>query len=338
MVDLKKIEEQLTRPSADLVRDVKKIKGDFILLGIGGKMGVSMGKLLVDALKEAGSDAKVYGVSRFSNPRAKKEVEASGVTAIPCDLLNEEDLQALPEVENVIYLAGHKFGTVDNEDFAWAMNTYLPGRVAEKFKNSNIVAFSSGNVLPFVKVNEGGVDEDVAPQPIGEYAQSCLGRERIFQYFSKKNGTPTLIYRLNYAVDFRYGVIMEIAKAVMSGQAVDLRTENVNVIWQGDANEIAIRSLLHCTSPEKMLNVTGPETLSTRWVAKEFGKLFGKEPKFKNEAESTALLNNASECHRLFGYPKVTIREIIDITHQWLANGGEELDKPTHFQERGGKF
>ncbi len=338
MVDLKKIEEQLTRPSADLIRDVKGIKGDFILLGIGGKMGVSMGRLLVDALKEAGSEAKVYGVSRFSDPRAKKEVEASGVTAIPCDLLDEEGLQALPEVENVIYLAGHKFGTVDNEDFAWAMNTYLPGRVAEKFKNSNIVAFSSGNVLPFVKVNEGGVDEDVPPQPIGEYAQSCLGRERIFQYFSKKNGTPMLIYRLNYAVDFRYGVIMEIAKSVLSEKPIDLRTENVNVIWQGDANEIAVRSLLHCTSPAKMLNVTGPETLSVRWVAKEFGKLFEKEPLFQYEAEGTALLNNASECHKLFGYPKVTIREIIDITAQWLLNGGEELDKPTHFQERGGKF
>ena len=338
MVDLKKIEEQLTRPSADLIRDVKGIKGDFILLGIGGKMGVSMGRLLVDALKEAGSEAKVYGVSRFSDPRAKKEVEASGVTAIPCDLLDEEGLQALPEVENVIYLAGHKFGTVDNEDFAWAMNTYLPGRVAEKFKSSNIVAFSSGNVLPFVKVNEGGVDEDVPPQPIGEYAQSCLGRERIFQYFSKKNGTPMLIYRLNYAVDFRYGVIMEIAKSVLSEKPIDLRTENVNVIWQGDANEIAVRSLLHCTSPAKMLNVTGPETLSVRWVAKEFGKLFEKEPLFQYEAEGTALLNNASECHKLFGYPKVTIREIIDITAQWLLNGGEELDKPTHFQERGGKF
>lgn len=338
MVDLKKIEKQMTRPSADLIRDVKKIKGDFILLGIGGKMGVSMGKLLVHALREADSGAKVYGVSRFSDPRAREEVEASGITAIPCDLLNEEDLQTLPEVENVIYLAGHKFGTVENEDFTWAMNTYLPGRVAEKFKNSNIVAFSSGNVLPFVPVNEGGVDEDTAPQPIGEYAQSCLGRERIFQYFSKKNGTPTLIYRLNYAVDFRYGVIMEVAKSVLSGRALDLRTENVNVIWQGDANEIAIRALLHCTSPAKMLNVTGPETLSIRWVAKEFGRLFDKEPLFQYEAEGTALLNNASECHKLFGYPKITIREIIDITAQWLLNGGEELDKPTHFQERGGNF
>lgn len=338
MIDLKKVEERLTLPSPELIQDVKKLKGDIMLLGIGGKMGVSMGKLLVDALREAGSEAKVYGASRFSNPEVKKEVEAGGVIAITCDLLNEDDLEALPDVEYVIFLAGHKFGTVENEDFAWAMNTYLPGRVAEKFRNAKIVAFSSGNVLPFVKINEGGVDEETTPEPIGEYAQSCLGRERIFQYFSKKNETPVLIYRLNYAVDFRYGVIMEIAKAVLSEKAIDLRTENVNVIWQGDANEVAIRSLLHCSSPAKILNVTGPETLSTRWVAKEFGKLFGKEPRFENEAEGTALLNNASECHKLFGYPKVTIREIIDVTAQWLLNGGEELDKPTHFQERGGQF
>src|SRR5690606_6750625 len=159
-----------------------------------------------------------------------------------------------------------------NEGFTWAMNAYLPGRVSEKFKNSNIVAFSSGNVLPFVPVTAGGVSEEVTPEPIGEYAQSCLGRERVFEYFSKKNNTPLLIYRLNYAVEFRYGVIMEIAKSVLAERPIDLRTENVNVIWQGDANEIAIRSLLHCESPAKILNVTGPETLSTRWVAEEFGR------------------------------------------------------------------
>ncbi|WP_246581383.1 NAD-dependent epimerase/dehydratase family protein [Echinicola shivajiensis] len=332
------MEASLTRPSKVLVDDVKKLEGDVMLLGIGGKMGVSMGKLLVDAIAEAGKDTKVYGVSRFSNPEAKREVEANGVMPIACDLLNEESLQSLPEVKNVIYLAGHKFGTTGNEDFTWAMNTYLPGRVSEKFKKANIVAFSSGNVLPFVKLNEGGVDEEAIPEPIGEYAQSCLGRERIFQYFSKKNHTPMLIYRLNYAVDFRYGVLMEIAKSVLEGNPIDLRTENVNVIWQGDANEIAIRSLLHCESPAKLLNVTGPETLSTRWIAKEFGKFFGKEPIYQFEAEGTALLNNASECHRLFGYPRTTIREIIDITATWLLNGGDEFGKPTHFQERKGQF
>lgn len=337
-IDLKQLEASLTRPSVDLVDDVKKLEGDVMLLGIGGKMGVSMGKLLVDALAEAGKETKVYGVSRFSRTETQHEVEANGVKPISCDLLDDDELQALPEVKNVIYLAGHKFGTNGNEDFTWAMNTYLPGRVSEKFKNSNIVAFSSGNILPFVHLNEGGMDEDTIPEPIGEYAQSCLGRERIFQYFSKKNKTPMLIFRLNYAVDFRYGVLMEIAKSVQEGKPIDLRTENVNVIWQGDANEVAIRSLLHCSSPAKVLNVTGPETLSTRWVAKEFGKYFDKDPVFQYEAEGTALLNNASECHRLFGYPKMTIRQIIDITATWIMEGGDEFGKPTHFQERKGQF
>lgn len=338
MINLLEFEQSLTKPSATLIEDIQKIDGDIMLLGIGGKMGPSMGKLAVDAIRAAGIEKKVYGASRFSDAKKRQELEDLGIITIPCDLLNDADLQALPQVQNIIFLAGHKFGTTGNEDFTWAMNTYLPGRVAEKFKDANIVAFSSGNVLPFVKINEAGVCEDSAPEPIGEYAQSCLGRERIFQYFAKKNETPTLIYRLNYAVDFRYGVILEIAKSVLAGKAIDLRTENVNVIWQGDANEWAIRALLHCESPAKMLNVTGPETLSTRWVAQQFGKLFNKEPQFIHEAQGTALLNNASESHRLFGYPRVTIREVIDITATWLLNEGEEFGKATHFQERGGKF
>lgn len=338
MVDLKQLEQDLTKPSAALIADIKKIEGDIILLGIGGKMGVSMGKLAVDALKEAGMNNRVIGVSRFSDAKAKAELEAVGVETIACDLLNDAELQQLPDAKNVIYLAGNKFGTTGKEGFTWAMNAYLPGRVAEKYKNSNIVAFSSGNVLPFVPVTSGGVAENITPEPIGEYAQSCLGRERIFEYFAKQNQTPTLIYRLNYAVDFRYGVLMEIAKSVLSEKEIDLTTENVNVIWQGDANEIALRSLLHCESPAKILNVTGPEILSIRWIAEEFGKIFNKSPKFINQPAGNALLNNASECHRLFGYPKVTIREIIDITATWINNGGDEFGKATHFQERGGKF
>ncbi|RKD12789.1 epimerase [Pelobium manganitolerans] len=338
MTDLTLLENEFTKPSAALIADLAKIEGDIIILGIGGKMGPGIGKLAVEATKAAGVDKKIIGVSRFSDSRSRAELDALGVKTIACDLLDENTLQALPLVRNVVYLAGHKFGTTGNEGFTWAMNAYLPGRVAEKYKSSNIVAFSSGNVLPFVKVTSGGVSEETAPEPIGEYAQSCLGRERIFEYFSRKNQTPTLIYRLNYAVDFRYGVLMEIAKSVLSGKEIDLRTENVNVIWQGDANEIAIRSLLHCQSPAKILNVTGPETLSVRWVAEQFGKKFAKEPKFIYEAEGSALLNNASECHRMFGYPRVTIREIIDITANWVKQGGEELGKATHFQERGGKF
>ncbi len=338
MKDLKQLEQELTQPSLALIADIKKIEGDIILLGIGGKMGPSMGKLIADAVKAARIKKRVIGVSRFSDRKSRIELEACGVETIACDLLDDNQLQALPLAKNVIYLAGNKFGTTGKEGFTWAMNAYLPGRVAEKYKDSNIVAFSSGNVLPFVPVTSGGVSEETTPEPIGEYAQSCLGRERIFEYFAQKNETPTLIYRLNYAVDFRYGVMMEIAKSVLNGKEIDLRTENVNVIWQGDANEIAIRSLLHCKAPAKILNVTGPETLSIKWIAKQFGNIFNKEPQFIYEAEGTALLNNASECHKLFGYPKVSVREIIDITATWLTQGGDEFGKETHFQERGGKF
>ena len=338
MSNLTLLEQEILKPSAALVEDVSRIKGDIILLGVAGKMGPPMARLAKQAVDLAGSGQRIIGVSRFSDPASRTALEAAGVETISADLLNESDLSSLPDAANVIYLAGHKFGTTGKEAFTWAMNAYLPGRVAEKYKNSNIVAFSSGNVLPFVPVTSGGVSEETSPEPIGEYAQSCLGRERVFEYFSQKNNTPMLIYRLNYAVDFRYGVLVEIAKSVLSGKAIDLRTENVNVIWQGDANEIAIRSLLHCESPAKILNVTGPEILSIKWAANQFAEIFGKEPNFIHESAGTALLNNASACHRLFGYPKVTIREIIELTATWMQQGGEALNKPTHFQERSGKF
>lgn len=335
---LVELEHKFTQPSAVFLEDLAQIDGDFIFLGIGGKMGPSMAKLLLDGLHQIGVSRKVYGVSRFSDDSSRQYLENLGVETIVCDLLDEEALQSLPYAKNVIYLAGFKFGATGKEDFTWAMNTYLPGRIAEKYKNSRIVAFSSGNVLPFVDVRSGGVDESVLPEPIGEYAQSTLGRERIFTYFSKKNGTPILLYRLNYAVDFRYGVIREIAKQVYHQRPIDIRTNNVNVIWQSDANEIAIRSLLHVESPAKVLNVTGPEILSIKWVAEKLGEILGKKPLFVHEPEQTALLNNASECHRIFGYPKVGILDIIDITAQWILQDGGEFGKDTHFQERGGKF
>lgn len=335
---LQSLESELLRPSDELLNDIVNIKGDILLLGVGGKMGPSMARLAKQAIDQAGLDKKVIGVSRFSDKDLKESLEQDGIETIVADLLNEEDLRNLPRSENVIYLAGHKFGSSGNEPFTWAMNAYLPGRVAEHYKDSNIVAFSSGNVYPFSPLSSGGLSEESSPSPVGEYGQSCLGRERIFQYFSKKNNTPMLIYRLNYAVDFRYGVVLEIAKSVNEGREIDLSTGNVNVIWQGDANEIAIRSLLHCESPAKLLNVTGPETLSIKWLAEQFGVLFEKEPKFVNESQPTALLSNASEAHKLFGYPKVSLREIIDITALWIEKGGSVFGKDTHFQEREGKF
>lgn len=336
--NLASLEHQLLAPSTALIEDIKKIQGDIIFLGIGGKMGPSMAKLAIRAIQAAGIDKKVIGVSRFSTNELQQELEDLGIRTIACDLLDPEQLKELPQVPNVIYLAGHKFGTTGNEDFTWAMNTYLPGMIASHFKKSNIVAFSSGNVLPFVPISQAGVSEETTPEPVGEYAQSCLGRERIFEYFAKKNNTPTLIYRLNYAVDFRYGVLVEIAKAVKAQLPIDLTTENVNVIWQGDANEIALRSLLHCQTPAKILHVTGPEILSIRWIAERFAEHFQTSPIYINAPAGTALLNNASECHRLFGYPRTTIREAIDITAHWLMSGGELWNKDTHFQERKGKF
>jgi nucleoside-diphosphate-sugar epimerase len=338
MKEVESLVQELLRPSEALVADMKKLEGDIILLGVAGKMGPGMARLAREASDIAGVRRRIIGVSRFSEPDTKAVLEANGIETITADLLNEDHLASLPDAPNVLYLAGTKFGTTGNEPFTWAMNAYLPGRVAECYRKSRIVAFSTGNVYPFSPVENGGSSEDDATGPVGEYGQSCLGRERIFQYFSAKNNTPMLIYRLNYAIDVRYGVLLDIAKAVVEERPIDLAMGFVNVIWQGDANEIAIRSLLHCEVPARILNVTGPETISVKWLAKQFAKKFGKTPVFVNEVKPTALLSNASRAHKLFGYPRVTLRQMIDLTAHWVLQGGKTLDKPTHFQERAGKF
>jgi dTDP-4-dehydrorhamnose reductase len=330
--------QSLLQPSGALVADLKKLEGDIIILGAGGKMGPALARLTKQAIDKAGVNKKVIAVSRFSEAGLPDELNAAGIETISADLLEDAQLQALPDVKNVLYLAGTKFGTTGKESFTWAMNAYLPGRVAEKFRRSNIVVFSTGNVYPLTPVVMGGAAETSPPEPLGEYAQSCLGRERIFQYHSSKYNTPVLIYRLNYANDVTYGVLLEIAKSVKEGKAIDLKMGNVNVIWQGDANEIAIRSLLHCSVPSKILNVTGPEILSVRWIAKEFGNLFDKAPCFINEEQPTALLSNASECARLFGYPATPVKKIIELIAAWLKEGGKTINKETHFQERTGKY
>ncbi|AHF14500.1 NAD-dependent epimerase/dehydratase family protein [Niabella soli] len=338
MNELQLIEDELYQPSAALLQDMKALDGDIIFLGAGGKMGPGMIKLACVALKKGGISKRLIAVSRFSDANARKELEDLGVEVIAADLLDDAQLQALPEVKNVMYLAGTKFGTKDKEPFTWAMNAYLPGRVAAKYKNSRIVAFSTGNVYPFSKLSDGGFSEDTKPNPVGEYGQSCLGRERIFQYFAEVNKTPVLIYRLNYAIDLRYGVLLEVGKAVYNGTPIDISTGAVNVIWQGDANEIALRSFLHCSTPAKLLNVTGPETISLTWLAAQFGAVFGKEPFFTGAVQDTALLSNASEAHRLFGYPRVPLKQMISLVADWISLGGKQINKPTHFQERQGQF
>lgn len=338
MTDLALLEQELFKPSDALLSDIKDLEGDIIFLGVGGKMGPSMAKLAKIAVDRVGVKKRIIGVSRFTDKEAQAVLENDGIETIAADLLNERELAALPDAANVMYLAGTKFGTTGKEAFTWAMNAYLPGRVAERFRGSKIVAFSTGNVYPYSEVTSGGTSEEHAPAPVGEYAQSCLGRERIFQYFSEKYRIPTLIYRLNYAIDLRYGVILEIAKSVIEGRPIDLTTGNVNVIWQGDANEIALRCFRHCDVPAKLLNVTGPETISVKWLAEQVGLLVQKSPIFINEIQPTALLNNASQCHQLFGYPRVTLRQMIELTVNWLQGGGKTINKPTHFQERKGQY
>jgi len=332
------LEDKLSEPSRSLIEDIAKIEGDIMILGLGGKMGPTLAKLAKKAIQIAGVDKKIIGVSRFSNENLYQELVDFGIECIKTDLLDDSALNNLPDCKNVIYMAGNKFGTAGNEHFTWAMNAYLPGRVAEKYKHSNIVVFSTGNIYPFVPIDSGGAVESVKPAPIGEYAQSCLGRERVFEHFSIKNGTKMLLYRLNYALDLRYGVLLEVAKSVFHQKPIDLSMGFANVIWQGDANEYAIRSLLYCESPAKKLNVTGPETISIQWLAEEFGRLLEQKPLFKNQPAETALLNNSSHAYELLGKPSVALEDMITWTAHWLKIDGELLGKPTHFQERKGDF
>ena len=338
MQNIQSTYHKLLQPSAHLVADIAKLEGDILILGVGGKMGPALAKLAKQAIDQAKINKNVIGVARFSETGLEEELNQAGIKTIKADLLQDDQLQALPDVQNVLYLAGTKFGTVGNESFTWAMNAYLPGRVAHKFKRSRIVVFSTGNVYPLTPTVRGGATEDTLPEPIGEYAASCLGRERLFQYFSSKNNTPILIYRLNYANDVTYGVLLEIAKSVQSGKAIDLSMGSVNVIWQGDANEIAIRALNHCSVPAKILNVTGPEIISVRWLAEQFGRMFRQAPVFTNEEQPTALLSNAAESFRLFGYPKTALKQIMELLVEYINQGGKTINKETHFQERTGRF
>ena len=301
-------------------------------------MGPALARLAKQAVDKAGIQKKVIAASRFSEPGLQEELNALGIETIAVDLLEDDQLNSLPDVPNVLYLAGQKFGTTGKESFTWAMNAFLPGQVARKYRRSRIVVFSTGNVYPLSPVRAGGLTENQQPSPIGEYAQSCLARERIFQYFSEKNNTPVFIYRLNYANDVSYGVILELAKSVKEEKPVDLRMGFVNLIWQGDANEIAIRALHHCTTPAKIVNITGCETVSVKWLATQLGLLLNKTPRFINEEEPTALLSNAAESTRLFGKPKVELTQMIELIARWIEQGGKTINKPTHFQEREGQF
>ena len=332
------LDSYLSEPTNEVIASLAALVGDILILGVGGKMGPTLAIQAKRAIDLAGITKKVIGVSRFSTPGVRERLHEAGIETIAADLLSETCLQNLPNTQNVILMAGRKFGATGNESLTWAMNGYMPGRVADTFRDSRLVVFSTGNVYPLTPVSHGGATECLAPAPIGEYAQSCLSRERICAYFSTEFGTRMAILRLNYAIDLRYGILLDIAEKVYTEQPIPLEMGTVNVIWQGDANAIVLRAFAHCQSPPLILNVTGPETVSVRYLAFRFGELFNKPPHFEGEEAETALLSNAARCHRLFGYPRVSLGQMIEWTAAWVRSGGTTLRKPTHFEVRDGKF
>jgi nucleoside-diphosphate-sugar epimerase len=302
-------------------------------------MGPSLARLARRACEKAGVRKKIIAVARFSNPKLPAALAKDGIETIACDLLDQEALRRLPDIPNVIFMAARKFGTSGEAHMTWSMNTYLPGLVAERYRDSKIVAFSTGNVYPLRSISQGGATETTPVDPVGEYAQSALGRERMFEYGSARWGTRSVLLRLNYAVELRYGVLVDIGLAVFERRPINLAMPYVNVIWQGDANSWCLRSFAHCQSPPLILNITGAEVLSVRQIALEFGTIFGIEPSFGTSTEgTTALLNDAKKARALFGEPRVGIAEMITWIADWIRNGGPLLNKPTHFQTRDGKF
>lgn len=336
--DEKQLEELLSRPSSEVIELFKSLEGDIIFLGIAGKIGPSLAHMAQRACKLTGVKKRIIGVSRFSNASEKTWIERLGIETFQGDLLDRNFLEQLPKVKNVFFLAGMKFGSEDNLGLTWAMNTYLPALVAEYFKDSNIVAYSTGCVYPLVSVQSGGSVETDPPVPTGEYAQSCLGRERMFEYGSRKYRTPVALIRLNYAVEPRYGVLVDIATKVKNKQEIDLSMGYFNVIWQGDANNMVLRSLAELRPPAAIFNITGQEILSVREVAKQFGVLFGVEPVLVGKEAETALLSNAQKATERFGLPVVPVDQLIEWTAAWMKEDGKLLGKPTHFEVRDGKY
>ncbi len=335
---VEELEDVLSCPTEADVAAISAIPGDLLILGVAGKMGPTLARLACRAIAQSGSSKRVTAVSRFTDAAVRRYLEKAGIETVACDLLSPGALAKLPGAENVIFMAGRKFGTDRAAHLTWAANTYLPGLVADRFRNSRIVAFSTGNVYGLRSLTSGGAAESTPVAPAGEYAQAALGRERMFEYGSSQWGTPVTLLRLNYAVELRYGVLVDIALAVSSGRPVDLRMGQVNVIWQRDANSACLRSLAYCQSPPLLLNLTGPETLSVREIAEEFGDRFHVQPIFTGEETGYALLSNAAKAHALFGYPTVTPMQIIDWIAHWIAKGGALLNKPTHFEAQDGKF
>ena len=332
------LERRLAEPTPGVLDALRPLPGDLIVLGAGGKMGPTLARMARRAFDLLGRQDRVIAVSRFSSPNAANALRVAHVETIRCDLADRRAVDALPRAPLVVFMAGQKFGTTDAPGTTWMMNTVVPAYAAEHFAGSRLVAFSTGNVYPLTPVTGGGANEACPPAPVGEYAASCLGRERVLEFASRRDGTPMAIVRLNYAVELRYGVLVDIVRAVLRGEPVDARMGYVNVIWQGDANARALQCFAHAASPPFVINITGGETLSVRDVAAYAGRLLGRTAQVAGEEAPDALLSDASASMALFGEPAVSVVQMLAWIADWLQRGGRVLDKPTHFQERRGAF
>ncbi len=332
--DVAALDELLCRPSQALIDDLQKIDGDIMILGVAGKMGPTLAGLAKAALPHR----RVIGVARFSDASVKTWLQTRGIETINCDLLNEAALKALPKTQNIVFMAGRKFGAEGDLSLTWAMNAHVPALVAQAFADSRIVAFSTGCVYPFVPVDGNGASETLPPDPPGEYAQSCVGRERMFEYFSRKFATPGRLFRLNYAIDMRYGVLHDIATKILGGKPIDVSLGHVNFIWQGDASAQALRCLAHCDTPTSPINVSGHEILTVRDLAAKLGARLGREPIIVGEEEPTAWLTDTSQATKLFGLPIVDTAQLIAWSADWVARSMPSLGKPTKYEVRDGRY
>jgi nucleoside-diphosphate-sugar epimerase len=336
--DVDHLEELLSVPTEGALRALSRLDGDLMFLGVGGKMGPTMARMARRAFDLLGKKQRVIGVARFSSERAEATLRQHGVETIRCDLLDEGKLQKLPEAPYIVYMVGMKFGASGQAALTWAMNCLLPGLVCRKFRGSRIVAFSTGNVYGMVPVAHGGSREADALTPQGEYALSALGRERVLEYCSQAYGTPLAILRLNYACEMRYGVLVDIAQKVWRGEPVDVGMPQLNAIWQGDANAMSLQAFDHVAAPPFVVNIAGPEALSVRRLAEQFGGLLQQTPAFAGTEAADAYLSNAQLSHRLFGYPRVSVERMVHWIADWVKRGGETLGRPTKFQVRDGRF
>jgi nucleoside-diphosphate-sugar epimerase len=331
------LDDRLSEPTPEVIDALGRLDGDILLLGAAGKMGPSLARMARRASDAAGVRRRVIGVARFTGG-GEEELRLHDVETVRCDLLDADAVARLPDAAYVVYLAGRKFGSTGGEALTWAVNSYLPGVVCRRFRDSRVVAFSTGNVYPLTPITHGGSREDDPPGPVGEYAMSCLGRERVFEHFSRANGTPVALIRLNYACDLRYGVLVDLARQVRAGEPVDLGMGYFNTVWQGDANAMTLRAFARAASPPWVVNVTGPEVLSVRAVCERFGRLFGRPVRFTGAEAETALLSNTDLAARTVGPPRVPADRLIEWVARWVAADGRTLGKPTHFETRTGRF